>query len=72
MTVSMTVSMSITSCSFAFYETMIMNLNGAVLNTISFDLVSSSLQDALWVMIRNDLGNKYMLGSAETPAVVFL
>lgn len=73
-TVSMTttVTVSVAMTSGWFFKIFSLYLDGNVVDTVFFDLEGDLLQDSLWVITCNDLGNKNVLASAETPTVELL
>jgi len=70
MTTTVTVSVAMTSCWFC--KIFSLYLDGNIVDTVFFDLKGDLLQDSLWVITCNDLGNKNVLASAETPTVELL
>ena len=70
MTVTITVSMAMTAG--CLFKTLSLYLDGNVVDTVFFDLISGLLQDGLRVMIGNHLANENVLASAETPTVELL
>ena len=70
MTTTVTVSVAMTSGWFC--KIFSLYLDGNIVDTVFFDLKGDLLQDSLWVITCNDLGNKNVLASAETPTVELL
>lgn len=73
-TVSMTtsVTVSVAMASSFLCKTFGLYLDGDVVDTVFFDLIGGLLQNVLWVMTCNDLGNENVLASAQTPTVELL